>query len=122
MLIQNKSYLLVIKTTGRGLMAEVEKEKQVAKLMIKIFCKKKHKQIELCKGCKELLNYVQIRAEKCPYKETKTFCSNCKTHCYKPDMREYIRTVMRFSGPRMILYHPVIAIKHLIATKKEGRE
>ncbi len=27
--------------------------------------------------------------------ETKTFCSACKTHCYKPQMREAIRQVMR---------------------------
>ena len=36
--------------------------------------------------------------------ETKTFCSNCKVHCYKPEMRKKIRAVMRFSGPRMIFY------------------
>lgn len=31
--------------------------------------------------------------------ETKTFCSNCKVHCYKPEMREKIRDVMRFPAP-----------------------
>ena len=30
--------------------------------------------------------------------EQKTFCANCKVHCYKPEMREQIRKVMRFSG------------------------
>ena len=34
--------------------------------------------------------------------ETKTFCSNCRAHCYRLEMREEIRKVMRFSGPRMI--------------------
>jgi hypothetical protein len=28
-------------------------------------------------------------------------------------MRERMRAVMRFSGPRMMWYHPVDAIKHL---------
>ncbi len=28
----------------------------------------------------------------------KTFCANCKVHCYKPEMREKIRAVMRFFG------------------------
>ncbi len=28
---------------------------------------------------------------------------------------------MRYSGPRMILDHPIIAIAHLIETKKEKR-
>ena len=46
--------------------------------------------------------------------ETKTFCSNCKVHCYRPDMRERIRAVMRFSGPRMLLYHPITGIRHFL--------
>ena len=35
------------------------------------------------------------------------------------EMREQIRQVMRFSGPRMLLYHPVLAVWHLICSKKE---
>ncbi|MGN0478669.1 MAG: nitrous oxide-stimulated promoter family protein, partial [Hominenteromicrobium sp.] len=61
------------------------------------------------------------RSDCCPFMETKTFCSNCKVHCYKPEMREKIREVMRFSGPRMIFRHPVTAIRHVIETKKEKR-
>ncbi len=53
--------------------------------------------------------------------ETKTFCSNCRVHCYKPEMRERIRQVMRFSGPRMLFVHPVQAVRHVIETKKEKR-
>ena len=53
--------------------------------------------------------------------ETKTFCSNCRVHCYRPDMRERIREVMRFSGPRMMLYHPVMAVRHLIESRREKR-
>lgn len=51
----------------------------------------------------------------------KTFCSNCRVHCYKPEMREKIREVMRFSGPRMIWYHPMAAISHVLETKKEKK-
>ena len=39
----------------------------------------------------------------------------------KPEMREKIRQVMRFSGPRMLLYHPVLAVWHLICSKREKR-
>ena len=53
--------------------------------------------------------------------ETKTFCSNCRVHCYKLEMRERIRKVMRFSGPRMLLYHPIMAIRHVIESRKEKR-
>lgn len=37
-------------------------------------------------------------------------------------MREKIRMVMRFSGPRMIFYHPVTAICHVIESKKEKNQ
>ena len=32
-----------------------------------------------------------------------------------------IRAVMRFSGPRMILYHPVAAVRHVVETKREKK-
>lgn len=35
--------------------------------------------------------------------------------------REKIREVMRFSGPRMIFYHPVMAVRHVIESKKEKK-
>ena len=37
------------------------------------------------------------------------------------DMRNKIREVMRFSGPRMIFHHPILAIKHLVQTRKEKK-
>ena len=65
---------------------------------------------------------LNMHIEKRPFMETKTFCSNCKVHCYKPDMRDKIKAVMRYSGPRMILHHPVAAVRHLILTKREKRQ
>ncbi len=99
-------------------MLKLQKEKQIVKIMIEIYCKKMHKSKSLCKECQNLLIYANTKAEKCPFKETKSFCSNCKVHCYKPEMKEQIRKVMKFSGPKMIFYHPIIATKHLISSKK----
>lgn len=62
-----------------------------------------------------------MRTDKCPFMESKTFCSNCKVHCYKPDMQQRIRQVMRFSGPRIVFYHPILAVKHIIESRKEKR-
>lgn len=101
-----------------------EKEKRVVTEMITLYCKKRHKQTGqnvLCSECMELKEYAVLRSDKCPFMENKTFCSNCRVHCYKPQMREKIREVMRFSGPRMIFYHPVMAVKHIIATKAEKK-
>lgn len=98
------------------------REKKLVSQMIKLYCRKKHKiKNGLCSECKELDDYARVRSEKCPFMETKTFCSNCKVHCYKPEMREKIRNVMRFSGPRMIFNHPITAIRHVIESKKEKR-
>ena len=99
-----------------------EREKQTVALMIRLYCRKKHgTKDELCHECQKLHDYAMLRSDKCPFMETKTFCSNCKVHCYKPDMREKIRDVMRFSGPRMIFHHPVMAIRHVIESKKEKK-
>ena len=65
-----------------------EKEKQMIKEMISLYCRKNHHSKQLCTDCNELLNYANIRIDKCPFMETKTFCSKCKVHCYKPDMQK----------------------------------
>lgn len=97
------------------------REKATVEQMIKLYCRKNHGGKTLCPACRELLEYALQRSDKCPFMESKTFCSNCKVHCYKQDMRERIRTVMAFSGPRMIFHHPVMAIRHLIESKKEKK-
>lgn len=98
---------------------KIEKEKRISFLMIDLYYKK-HK--ELSNGEKEeLKKYVELRLNKCPFQENKTFCSNCKIHCYKKDMKEKIIMVMRYSGPRMIFYHPILAIRHLRESKREKK-
>lgn len=99
-----------------------EREKRMVSQMIALYCRKKHHtRGDLCPQCAALDAYAKMRADKCPFMETKTFCSNCRIHCYKPDMRAKIREVMRFAGPRMILHHPVAAIRHVVETRKEQR-
>ena len=95
-----------------------KKEQRVVEEMIRLYCRRHHGESdrrggELCPSCRELADYAWSRSEKCPFMENKTFCSNCRVHCYQPEMRERIRQVMRFSGPRMLLYHPVLAVWHL---------
>lgn len=99
-----------------------EREKKIVSQMIRLYCRKKHGGTELCRQCAELESYAKSRSDRCPFMEHKTFYSNCRVHCYKPVMREKIREVMRFSGPRMILYHSVSAFRHVISTKNEKRK
>lgn len=100
-----------------------EEEKQVVKLMIHLYCRRKHRMPkgQLCPDCEALLVYAHLRSDKCPFMETKTFCSNCNVHCYRPEMRKKIREVMRFSGPRMLFIHPVMAIRHMFFSMMEKR-
>jgi hypothetical protein len=35
-------------------------------------------------------------------------------------MREQMRAVMRYSGPRMILAHPVMALRHVLDARRKA--
>ena len=107
----------------KDIAAKREAEKAMVSLMIKLYCNRKHgTKKELCAECAELESYARGRSDRCPFMENKTFCSNCRVHCYKPEMREKIREVMRFSGPRMMLHHPCAALHHVICTLKEKKK
>lgn len=108
-----------------------EKEKKLIPKMINKYCKRMHKRIrkeqgikhyENCAQCDELTEYALLRLEKCPFKENKQYCSFCKVHCYKPEMREKIKEVMKYSGKRMLLSHPIYAISHVIQMIKNKRK
>ena len=104
-----------------------QKEQYVVEEMIRLYCwknhpKEKRQEGKRCPDCQRLSDYAKQRSQKCPFMEEKTFCANCKVHCYKPEMREQIRQVMRFSGPKMLLYHPVLAIWHLVCSKREAKK
>ena len=94
-------------------MTRIELEKYTVSLMIRLYCQRKEGNKSLCEQCSQLEEYAHKRLSACKYGEQKTACKKCPTHCYRKDMREKIRQVMRFSGPRMILYHPLEAIRHL---------
>lgn len=100
-----------------------EREKKTVAFMIRLYCRKKHGTKKgLCAECRAISDYAAVRSDNCPFMETKTFCSNCRVHCYKPEMSDKIRKIMRFSGPRMILYHPSMAIRHVIESNREKRK
>lgn len=98
-----------------------QKDLKVVKFMILLYCRGKHKSEKgkLCDECKELWEYVRLRRSKCPFGEKKPFCSNCRVHCYNPEMREKIKAVMRYSGPRMLIYNPRVAWAHVSETLKK---
>ena len=67
----------------------------------------------LCPDCRRLLDYARDRIIRCPRMDVKSFCSACPVHCYSRDMREQVRAVMRWSGPRMLLHRPIMTLRHM---------
>ena len=92
-----------------------KREKKTISVMIRMFCRKHHNPDKnyLCDDCHTLQNYAMERIEKCPYLPDKPVCSKCPIHCYKPEMREKVRKVMRYSGPRILTRYPVLSLFHL---------
>ena len=102
------------------------REAKTLRAMIRLHCRREHGGgADLCRECQELCDYALKRLAACPFQEGKTTCGNCPVHCYKPGMRERIRKVMREVGPKMILHHPLMALRHLVdglrkTPKKKG--
>lgn len=103
----------------------IDWEKQTVYYMIRLWCRhQKHSPVQnkigaktlmdLCPDCFVLYEYAEKMLSNCRYGIEKPVCSSCKTHCYKPGKREEIRKVMRYSGPRMMMHHPLRALIYLI--------
>ncbi len=86
-------------------------EKKTVYQMIEIYCHNHHNvNSGLCDSCQEIYDYVVLKYDRCPFGENKPVCSKCKVHCYRKDKREKIREIMRYSGSRMLLKHPLNTI------------
>lgn len=100
-------------------------EKDTIRFMIELYCRKLHKEAggakgKLCPECQELLEFNYQKIDRCPMMAEKTFCATCKIHCYPKERREQVRKVMKWAGPRMLIYNPKLAIKHIVDSKKKG--
>ena len=94
--------------------------------MMAMYCGHHHGGEPLCPDCAALSDYAHRRLERCVFGDEKPTCANCLVHCYRGDMRERVREMMRWAGPRMIFRHPVIAVLHKLdglrpAPKLPGR-
>jgi hypothetical protein len=95
--------------------SKMAREAKTIRYMIEIHCRGRHStENSLCAECAELQDYAMARLDKCPFQEMKSTCANCAVHCYRPDMRQRVREVMRYSGPRMMWRHPILALAHLL--------
>jgi hypothetical protein len=102
----------------------IRREKKTISVMVSMYCRAHHggakadervgvQPAGLCPACRELLDYAEGRIDRCAFKDAKPACNRCRVHCYGREKREDVRSVMRFSGPRMTVTHPVLALLHL---------
>ena len=82
--------------------------------MLRIYCRDHHGDNPLCGECERLLDYAHRRLDVCPFQEAKPACNHCQVHCYSASMRERVKQVMRYAGPRMLTRHPVLALFHIL--------
>ncbi|MFX0108248.1 MAG: nitrous oxide-stimulated promoter family protein [Candidatus Hodarchaeota archaeon] len=98
----------------------ITSEKKTVRKMITFYCNKTHETAvgSLCSDCLGLLEYSNHRLDHCAFGETKPTCRKCEKHCYKPDMRQRIRDVMRFSGPRLAIRAPIDWVRHWVHERR----
>jgi hypothetical protein len=97
----------------------IKHQQQAIRVMIQLFCRHHHgTQETLCEDCQNLRDYALIRLSRCRYGDDKPTCRQCVTHCYQKQMRTQMNKVMRFAGPRMILHHPIMAVRHFWSEKR----
>jgi len=92
------------------------RELRTIEAMVRLYCRgHDHLRREpLCPDCAALFEYATRRLERCVFGDAKPTCANCTVHCYSAEMREQIRVVMKWAGPRMSLRHPVLALQHVL--------
>jgi hypothetical protein len=107
---------------GQRLPRRLRREQHTVELMIELYCRKHHGtgraaakgRRGLCAECAALLEYADRRVEQCRFGATKPTCARCSVHCFRPSARDDIRRIMRYSGPRMTVHHPYLALRHLL--------
>jgi hypothetical protein len=92
------------------------RERRTIEAMVGIYCRDHHRHSgpegNLCAQCQGLLDYANLRLDRCRFGPEKPTCAKCPVHCYQRERREEVRAVMRYAGPRMLWEHPWMSIRH----------
>ncbi|MEG0255124.1 nitrous oxide-stimulated promoter family protein [Vagococcus sp.] len=88
-------------------------EKKTVQAMIDIYYKQ-YKDDEHLIEKEDVENYAMSRLNYCRFGEEKPTCKVCPVHCYKKSYKEKMQKIMRYSGPRMMIYHPVMSVEHFV--------
>ena len=94
----------------------IPKEKENIRKTFAVYCAKHHKPKngKLCPACTALLATVFTKMDRCPYGITKPICDRCDRFGAKAT-QDFL-TIMKSAQRGMFLRHPVMAIKHKLAS------
>lgn len=94
-----------VKNSGPIIMEELK----LIQVMIRLYYSK-HTTTDIPE--KRMFAYAQKRLLFCPFGEKKTTCQKCPVHCYQSRYRQQMKQIMRYAGPRMLLAHPLLTVRH----------
>ena len=96
----------------------IPKEKANIKKTFAVYCHKEHNTSgdKLCPKCTALLATVLMKMNRCPYGITKPICDRCDRPCFGAKATQDFLTIMKSAQRGMFLRHPVMAIKHKLAS------
>jgi hypothetical protein len=111
------------KVHDRARHPRLARELATMRAMVAIHCHDRHARgTDLCAECAALMDYATRRLDRCVFGDDKPTCANCTVHCYNAEMRERVRDVMRYAGPRMMWRHPLLALAHIADGRRPAPE
>ena len=96
----------------------IPKEKENIRKTFAVYCAKHHKPKngKLCPACTALLATVFTKIDRCPYGITKPICDRCESPCFAKSQNIEFRKIMTANQKSMLLRHPIMTIKHKLAS------
>ncbi len=98
----------------------IDQEKDTLQKMVTLYCRHRLKVKYIPESYEQLIAYAFRQLERCRWGAKKPNCHQCKVHCYAPDKRRQVREIMKWAGPRMIIYAPMKAMRYLINSMRSN--
>ena len=118
MSILDKIKKILPKRKEPDLKGNVLKEKENIRKTFAAYCNSNHDTSDgkLCPKCTALLTSVMLKIQRCPYGLSKPICDKCDTPCFGEETTNNFLKVMHAGQKKMRFSHPIMAIRHKIAS------
>ena len=96
----------------------IPKEKKNMRKTFGVYCNANHGTSgdKLCPKCTALLATIMTKMDRCPYGITKPICDRCEIPCFGDAKTREFREIMAGSQKRMLLQHPMMTVRHKLAS------